>query len=116
MFIFSGIVKNNGYFDERFFNGKNVDVLDYTLKLRKKKVYPPTNYHPTISEGIEYGVGTINKLGLKDIPDLDRTVQLTYGHFFNNNKYIPTENEPPNITQENLLIEMETIQKNYAQK
>ena len=38
MFLFSGIVKNNGYFDERFFNGKDIDVLDYVLKLRKKGV------------------------------------------------------------------------------
>jgi hypothetical protein len=116
MFLFSGIVKNNGYFDERFFNGKDIDVLDYILKLRKKGVYPPTNYHPTITGGIEYGIGNINKMGFKDIPDTDRTVQIAYGHFFNNNKYIPTENDPPHVSQEELLKSMEVIQKNYAKK
>lgn len=116
MFIFSGIVKTFGYFDERYFNGKDIDVLDYVLKLRKKNAYPPTNYHPTISSGLESGIGNINKLGYRDMPDMDKDVQLTYAYFFNNHKYIPTQNDPKNVSEQELLVEMEKIQNNYAKK
>lgn len=117
MFLFSGIVKTFGYFDERYFNGLDLDVLDYVLKLRNKNAYPPTNYHPTITEDfIKSNGGTINKLGFKDIPDISRDVQLAYSYFFNNHKYIPTETDPPHVTQEELLKAMEIIQTNYAKK
>lgn len=114
MFIFSGIIKTFGYFDERYFNGKDIDVLDYILKLRSKKAYPPTNYHPTITSGLESGIGNINKLGFKDIPDNDKTVELSYAYFFNNHKYIPTQNEPAYVSNSELLNVMGEIQKNYA--
>lgn len=116
LFIYSGIVKNNGYFDERYFNGKNLDVLDYVLKLRKKEVYPPDGYHPTISNGIEFGIGNINKIGFKDIPDTSKDVQMSYGWFMNNHKYIPTHNDPTPVSETVLLASMETIQKNYGKK
>jgi len=116
MFLFSGIVKNNGYFDEKFFNGKDIDVLDYVLKLRNKKAYPATNYHPIISEGLEIKKTQINKLGLKDIPDIDRSVQISYANFFNTHKYIPTETDPPHVSEKELLASMEEIQKNYAKR
>jgi len=114
MFLFSGIVKTFGYFDERYFNGKEIDVLDYILKLRAKNAYPPSNYHPTIVDGIESNKKPINKMGLKDIPDTDKSVQVSYAYFFNNHKYIPTQNDPKFVTTDVLLVEMEKIQKNYA--
>lgn len=116
MFLFSGILKNNGYFDERFFNGKDIDVLDYVLKLRKKELYPPTNYHPSISKGLESGIGVFNKMGFKDIPDQDKSVQLAYSLFFINNKYIPTQNEPAPVSNDELLSKMEQLQKNYGKR
>jgi hypothetical protein len=116
MFLFSGILKNNGYFDERFFNGKDIDVLDYVLKLRKKELYPPTNYHPSISKGLESGIGVFNKMGFKDIPDQDKSVQLAYSLFFINNKYIQTQNEPASVSNDELLSKMEQLQKNYGKR
>jgi hypothetical protein len=61
IFMYSGIVKNNGYFDERFFNTKNLDVLDYIIKLRQKKVYTPDNYTPIVQEGLKILPGQITK-------------------------------------------------------
>jgi len=116
MFIYSGIIKNNGYFDERYFNGKNLDVLDYIIKLRKKNVYPPEGYHPTITSGVEFGIGNINKIGFKDIPDISKDVQMSYGWFMNNHKFIPTHNDPTPVSETDLLSSMETIQKNYGKK
>jgi hypothetical protein len=117
MFLFSGIVKTFGYFDERYFNGLDIDVLDYVLKLRNKNAYPPSNYHPTITDDlIKSNGGTINKLGFKDIPDMSRDVQLSYAYFFNNHKYIPGETDPQSVSQDDLLKAMEVIQTNYAKK
>jgi hypothetical protein len=117
MFLFSGIIKTFGYFDERHFNGLDIDVLDYVIKLRNKQAYPPTNYHPTIpSSWLESGIGNINKIGFKDMPDESRDVQLSYAYFFNNHKYIPTQNDPPHVSQNDLLKNMEIIQSNYAKK
>jgi hypothetical protein len=117
MFLFSGIVKTFGYFDERYFNGLYLDVLDYILKVRGKKAYPPNNYHPTIpSNWLESGIGNVNKMGFKDMPDTSRDVQLSYAYFFNQHKYIPTQNDPVHVSQEELLKEMELIQTNYAKK
>jgi hypothetical protein len=117
MFIFSGIIKNNGYFDERYLNGKDVDVLDYVCKLRDKKVYPPNGYHPTIPSSFQSDPNSnINKTGYNDIPSVQQDVQLTYAYFFNNHKYIPTQNDPPIASQQDLLNIMEHLQQNYGKK
>ena len=116
IFTFSGIVKNNGYFDERFFNTKNLDVLDYIIRLRTKGVYPPNHYNPTVGSGIKTAKTFLEKIKFKDIPDQDRSVGLSYGYFMHQHKYIPTQNDPPAATQEELLKSLETIQKTYAKR
>jgi hypothetical protein len=116
MFLYTGVVKNNGYFDERFYNTKNLDTLDYILKLRKKGIYPPNHYHPSIKDGLDASYSPIQKINFKDIPDLDRSVQLSYTYFMHNHQYIPGQNDPQGVTQEQLLNSVELIQKNYAKK
>jgi hypothetical protein len=117
LFLFSGIVKTFGYFDEKYFNGLDIDVRDYVLRVRSKSAYPPADYHPTIpSHWLESSIGNINKLGLKDIPNTDRDVQMSYAHFLNTHKYIPTQNDPKHVSKEELLKYMEELQNNYAKK
>lgn len=116
IFTFSGIVKNNGFFDERFFNTKDLDVLDYIIKLRTKGVYPPVNFNPTVGKGISSSRSKIQKIKYKDIPDQDYSVGVSYGFFMHIHKYIPTQNDPKPAEQEELLKVMDTIQKNYAKK
>jgi hypothetical protein len=114
MFILSSVVTNNGYFDERFFNTKDLDVMDYIIKLRNKGIYPPAHYHPTIAEGMSKSYKNIEKIGFRDFPDDHRSVGLSYAYFVHNNKYIPGQNEPAGITQEQLVSFLEILQKNYA--
>jgi len=116
MFMLSGIISNNGYFDERFYNTKDLDVLDYVIRLRKKGVYLPDNYHPTIGEGLKKSYNSIKRIGHKELPDTHRSVALSYAYFVHNNKYIPGQNDPTGVTQEQLLHSLETLQKNYAKK
>ena len=114
MFILSSIVNNNGYFDERFFNTKDLDVLDYVIRLRKKGVYPPAHYHPNIGDGIRKSYSKIQKIGFKDFPENHRSVGLSYGYFQHKNGYIPGHDEPAGVSQEQLLASLETLQKNYS--
>lgn len=119
LFIYSGIIKNNGYFDERFFNTKNLDVLDYIIKLRTKKVYPPNNYNPVIQEGLKIMPSQILKKKHIDsfdmlTKDTPKDVQLSYGYFFHKHKYLPGQNDPTPVTKEELLQSIEILQKNYA--
>jgi len=116
IFLISGIVKNVGYFEERYFNTKDLDVLDYVLKLRKKGVYPPEHFHPNIGSGLKTTKKDIKKIGFKDFPDQERSVGLSYGYFAHQHKYIPGHNEPAGVTQEQLVASLEEIQKKYAKK
>jgi len=116
IFLLSGIVKNNGLFDERYFNSKDLDVLDYIIKLRTKGVYPPAHFNPTIGSGVKKTNTVIKKTGFKDIPDQHRSVGLSYGYFMHLHRYIPTQNDPVGVTQEQLLQSVDTIQKTYAKK
>ena len=54
IFIRSGIVGNLGYFDERYVNTKDLDVLDYIVKARKIQIYPEHPFHPTIGNILNY--------------------------------------------------------------
>jgi hypothetical protein len=119
IFLYSGIIKNNGYFDERFFNTKNLDVLDYIIKLREKKVYPPNNYNPIIQDGLKIVSAQIQKKNHIDsfdmiTKDMPKDVQLSYGYFFHKHKYLPGQNDPIPVTKESLLESIEHLQKNYA--
>jgi hypothetical protein len=116
VFTFSGIIKNNGYFDERYFNTKNLDVLDYIIRLRTKGVYPPNHFNPTVGKGIKTSKSFLEKINFKDMPDRDRSVGLSYGYFMHQHKYIPTQNDPPAVSQEELLKSLDTIQQRYAKK
>jgi len=116
IFLYTGVIKNNGYFDERFYNSKDLDVLDYVIKMRKKGIYPPNHFHPSIKDGLSKSNSMIQKINYKDIPNIDKSVQISYAYFMYNNQYIPGQNELPGVTQEQLLNSMENIQKNYAKK
>jgi len=117
LFFNSGIVKNNGYFDERFFNGKELDVIDYIINLRKKKLTPPHSFFATINEKwIENLDSKINAVGFLDFPETDKSIQMSYGYFMHTHKYIPTQNDPQSVSNDDLLRNMEVLQKNYAKK
>jgi hypothetical protein len=119
LFIYSGIIKNNGYFDERYFNTKNLDVLDYIIKLRTKGVYPPNNYNPIVQEGLEIVPSQILKKNHIDAfdmitRDMPKDVQLSYGYFYHKHKYLPGQNDPAPVDKEKLVEFIEQLQKNYA--
>lgn len=116
IYVYSGIVNNIGYFDERFFNTKELDVFDYILRLREKKIYPSHNFYTTISDGIESSNSEIQKNNYTDQLSNDKPTQMSYGYFFFRHKYIPKQNEPESVSQEALIQEMENIQTQYGKK
>lgn len=116
IYIYSGIINNIGYFDEKYFNTKELDVVDYIIKMREKKIYPPNHFYPMISDGIESSSSKIEKNNYTETLSNDKSVQMSYGYFFFKNKYIPKQNEPAAVSQEELINSMEEIQKNYGKK
>ena len=116
IYLFNGIVTNVGYFDERFFNTKDLDVLDYVIRMREKKVFPPTGYNAIINSGLETTRSEIQKPNYREIENPDKSVQVSYAYFVHKNKYIPTQNDPKAVTKEELMASLEEIQKNYAKK
>lgn len=119
LFLYSGIIKNFGFFDERFHNGKNLDILDYIIKMRDAKVYPPINYNPTINIlDIEKSNSDIEKIKFIDINtdknEWDKSLEVSLGYFYHKHKYIPTQNDPLNTPQDKMLEFMQNLQKQYA--
>jgi hypothetical protein len=41
---------------------------------------------------------------------------MTYAYFLTKHKYIPSQNDPKPVTQENLMGCLEELQKNYAKR
>lgn len=111
IYLFNGIISNVGYFDERFYSGKNLDVLDYIIRLRDKKIYPPVNYNPIIDCKYEDLVPMDN-----NVVDNDNKTNIAYGYFLYKNKFIPNQNDPKTVSKDELLKELENLQNKYAKR
>ena len=116
IFTFKGIIKNNGFFSERYLNGQNLHVLDYIENLRKKNLFLPSGYFSTISENIVENKKTMSNPYFKDFPDPDKTLQYAYGYFMHMHKYIPGQSDPKPVNQDEMLKKLEELQNNYAKK
>lgn len=116
IYLFSGIVSNVGFFDERFFNTKDLDVLDYILRMRNKKVFPPTGYNAIIKDGLKTTRSKITKTNYKEIGDADQSINMSYAYFLTKYQYIPTQNDPKPVSKEELMTSLEEFQKNYAKR
>jgi hypothetical protein len=116
IYIFSGIVTNVGFFDERYFNTKNLDVLDYLIRMRDKNVFPPTGFNAIIVDGVDKTNGNITKTNYRELDNADQGVNMAYAYFLTKHQYIPSQNDPKPVTQENLMGCLEELQKNYAKK
>jgi len=117
IYIFNGIVSNVGFFDDRYFNTKSLDVLDYILRMREKKVFPPTGFISTIQEGLSQTKGNIQKFNYKELEkDADQSVNMSYAYFLTTHKYIPSENDPPAVSNDILMSSLQELQTNYAKK
>lgn len=117
IYLFSGIVSNVGFFDDRYFNTKSLDVLDYIIRMRDKKVFPPTGFIPIILEGLKQTNGKIQKPDYKELgKNEDQSVTMSYAYFLTMHKYIPTQNDPQPASNEELMKSLEDLQKTYSKK
>jgi hypothetical protein len=117
LFFTSGLVKNNGYFEERYFNGKELDVIDYIINLRNKKITLPNKFYATICDNwLEKSNSKVDAVGYLDYPSVDKSIQMAYGYFMHIHKYIPNQSDPASVSNDELLAFMEELQKNYAKK
>jgi hypothetical protein len=116
IYISNDVVSEVGYFDERFFNTKTLDVLDYIERLREKKLHTPTGFNPMIVGDIQTTKSKIQKLNYKEMDDHDKTVDMSYAYFLHKYSYIPTQNDPKPVSNDDLMKTLEELQTNYGSK
>lgn len=116
IYISNDVISEVGYFDERFFNTKDLDVLDYIQRLRDKKMHPPTGFHAIINGQIEKSQSKIQKINYREIYDKDKSVDMAFGYFFHKYSYIPTQNDPKPVSNDILVSELEELQQKYGKK
>jgi hypothetical protein len=116
IYISNNVVSEIGYFDERFFNTKNLDVLDYVERLREKKIHTPTGFNPMIVGDIQTTKSKIQKPNYKEMVDRDKTVDMSYAYFLHKYRYIPTQNDPKPVSNDDLMKALEELQTNYGSK
>jgi predicted phosphohydrolase len=116
LFLNYAIVKNFGFFNEKYCNGDKLDILDYIINLRTKKVFPPSGYYPTIDKNwIEKTNSKITVKGYTDLSiNLDKSLNISYGHFVASHKYMPLQDDQKPVTVDDFLSSMEFLQKNYS--
>ena len=115
IYLSDDVVSKIGFFDDRFFNTKSLDVLDYIMRLRKEKLYTPTGFVTYIPEGLNTTMGSIQKPLYKELDnDPDQSINMSYGYFFTQYNYIPTQNDPPSASNDELMSTLEYLQKNYS--
>jgi hypothetical protein len=110
LFMFSGLVKKFGYFNEQLHSNNQLELLDYILKLRKEGLYPSNHFNPILHKGLYKVPCKLNKINSSK----ERADELTFGMFQHLHNYVPGFNDPPGITQEQLFQELERIQQTYA--
>lgn len=116
IYLTDDIVSKIGFFDDRYFNTKSLDVLDYILRLRNQKMYPPTGFVAYIPEGLNTTIGSIQKPSYKELNDPDQSINMSYGFFLTQYNYIPSQNDPQPASNDDLMASLEDLQKNYAKK
>lgn len=116
IFTFKGIVKNVGFFDERYINSHDLDVIDYIVRLKQKKLYVEDGFYPTISTEVKENKKTIENKYIQDYPSEELSVRHSYGYFMHKNHYIPNHNDPKPKSQDEVLASVEFLQTNYGKQ
>lgn len=110
LFIHTNVIKKYGYFNEQLYSNNQLDTLDYILRLRKDGLYPPTHFNPVMSKGLYKTPVKLNKIVTSD----ERSMQLSFGLFQHLHQFIPGYNDPVGVSSDEMFLEVEKIQKNYA--
>lgn len=110
IFLIPNIIKHVGYFNEQFYSDNYLSLLDYTQRLREKKLYPVRPFNPTSQEFL-----IVENVSNRIYPHPHhRAEEKSLGLFFYLHKFIPGENEPQGATQEQLFKSIEKLQKTYG--
>jgi hypothetical protein len=117
IYIFNNIVSKVGFFDERYFNTKSLDVLDYIIRLRAKNLYLPNGYIGFIDKNLEELSGNLTKPNYKELSkESDKSVEMSYAYFYTFHKYMPSKDDPKSASNDELMAVLKTLQENYSKK
>jgi len=105
IFLHKNIIKKLGYFREQYLNQDGLETLDYIMRARELKLYPPYPFNPCVDH---------IKINNTDTPRNEKIDNISYGNFQHFHKYVPGYNDPAGVTQDQLFNFMEYMQKNYS--
>jgi hypothetical protein len=113
LYINNKVIDENGYFDDIFFNTKDLDVIDYVKRLKLKNMYTPQGYHPIITGNVKVTNSKIQKPNYVENDYTDKTLQMSYAYFIHKHKIMP--NDDISIAEnDELLKTLEDLQKTYG--
>jgi hypothetical protein len=105
IFLHKNIIKKLGYFREQYLNQDGLEMLDYVMRARELKLYPPYPFNPCVDH-----IKINNNIRSRD----EKLDKISYGYFQHLHQYIPGYNDPSGVTQDQLFNFMEYMQKNYS--
>jgi len=112
VFLFSGLIKKYGYFDEQLYADNQLEVLDYIERMRRDGTYPPRHFNPCIPEGLFFSGSEPTKIPLLE----PKSSEITFGYYQHLHQYIPGYNDPTGTSADQMFLAVENIQNNYARE
>lgn len=110
LFVYTNLIKRYGYFNEQFFSNNFLETLDYVLKMRKDGIYPPNHFNPCVPNMFYKSESKLNKINNSE----QKSMEISFGLFHHLYKFIPGHNDPVGVSADQMFLDMEKIQKNYA--
>jgi GT2 family glycosyltransferase len=114
-YFYKGIIKNVGFFDERFKNA--FEHVEHTYRIIKKDLHPPFWWFADISNSEEYLTeipGSIKNSSIPHTKEWTSNYQRANGWFEIKHGSEPTQ--IPDTKQEDVFEKLQFIEQNYAKK
>jgi len=113
LYINNKVIDENGYFDDIYFNTKDLDVLDYVKRLRTKNMYTPQGFHPIIKGDVKVTNSKIEKPNYNEANFSDKSLQMAYAYFVHKHKIMPNDDLSV-ASNDELLKTLEALQTTHG--
>ncbi len=118
LFVLDNLFDHVGFFEERYYNGKDLDTLDFINRLQKKGLAVPPSYYSCLSNGLTHTKSKMQKINYEEMDVANSpTLNFSYGIFLHLHQYIPGSDDSKQrcVKKEEMLEKLEILQKNYSQ-
>lgn len=114
-YFYKGIIKNVGYFDERFKNA--FEHVEHTYQIIKKDLHPPFWWFADIADSEKYLTeipGSIKNSSISHTKEWNSNFQRACGWFEIKHGHTPMH--MPDTPQDQVMVKLQSLERNYAKK